>query len=236
MSLDGHSTEKEELENMTPTDEKLFGLLNKKDTLDYYKQVLSKSKRSPRKKSYMTIVNDNLGYIVKNDKKINEFYILTIFNNTNKLLGQFIIESGIKIKDSGAVMITFYDSEEHVDKSKSLGKIIVFAKGQRLEKGFEAHHIQHFLVNFSDDVIKVEKSKNIRTRPLIKNQSDAYMYNIAKIIGNDESRYSILINNLQLLYDQFNKHNGIIVNGIDLTSTPIKQFSVDDINIEKSLF
>ena len=218
-------------------DEPLFNLLSDPDVLKEHleKHVLNDS-ACYKKYQVLVIENIGLGFIVERQEEI-----VAVFENRNPYFGKIIGESDINVDTKGGkrvpaykvVYIEFFGIRNN-SYSRSLGKILLYANGTKLENGYEAHHILHSMINTYEAVEKVTIKKNRQVRPELTKISEVIEYIKSDLLKTDDKGFETFMLNLKFLTNYFCKRRGIYVSGINLTEVLLDEDYLDLIRLEVS--
>ncbi|MEC1717796.1 hypothetical protein [Schinkia azotoformans] len=222
-------------------DKKVYRILNNEKDLKQYIERWPSNPKSDYKK-YQTIVFEDkgLGFIIETQTEI-----IAVYENKNPLLGRFIGECEILVEKRGGKKVPAYKvislrthGVGNNFYTRSLGKILLIANGEEIidGDGYEAHHVEHSMINTYDTVKKVSKKENLRERPNIRELSKAIEYIKKDLLKTDDKGFEILLLNLQFLSSTFNKRKGIYVSGLNPTGTLLDENSLNNISIEVSIY
>lgn len=219
-------------------DEQLYSVLSNPEKSKCYTDNFLNNK-GRRCKKFQTIVlkNLNIGLIIE-----QQHYIVGAYEDINGSLGKVIGECDIsldikctnskKTEPYGVIDIKISCIVKNVPH-RNLGKLLLFSQGIKLKNGEEAHHTLHAMLNFSDTVKAVPKSKNAGVKQKLST-TEALKYIQTDKLKLSDADYKIFLYNIRFISKYFKTYRGIYINDFDLASTYLNENSIKNVSIELS--
>ncbi|MFC5530476.1 hypothetical protein [Cohnella yongneupensis] len=225
-----------EYSNPLKVDEKLIETLIVPDCfrsyLDFHIGSYARSKRN------QTVVFEDLalGFITQDQHEL-----AAIYENRNPNLGRFIGESRIILDPIDRVTIPSYkvvniiaDHIPHLRFTRSLGKLLLLADGQRFNPNDVPHHKLHPMLNLYGEVVKVTNSENAKLIPEFQHQVECFEYIKQHILQTDDVGYANLLHNIRFITQLNPKRRGFYVSGFHPTAVRLDHENLKQIRIETS--